>query len=143
MVRPTSTEESSNYIVLESLEYAFMCIGMGGPASLLSMPPSQSHSYALMYRLGILSDDPVEPLGSPLKILSTYLQQRLGYQRGDQDCVHLHEFIGIKWPDNKVSAEKSGFLKVIRASNLQLVKSQQFQHFFKQNFPIMLKLCSF
>lgn len=56
------------------------------------------------YRLGLLSDTRAVLCGSPLKTLSAHLGQTLCYEDGDMDSIYLNNSIGIKWPDNTVSA---------------------------------------
>ena len=42
--------------------------------------------------LGLLSDDPVEKLGSPLDTLSRHLANRLAYEPGERDMILMrHE----------------------------------------------------
>ncbi len=55
------------------------------------------------YSLRLLSDDPVQLMGSPLDTLCAYLERLLVYEPGERDAIFLHHFIGIEWPDKQVS----------------------------------------
>lgn len=59
----------------------------------------------LQYSLRLLSDDPVDLVGSPLDALCNHLERLLAYQPGERDAVYLHHFIGIEWPDKQVSTK--------------------------------------
>ena len=49
--------------------------------------------------LNLLSDDPVELLGTPLNSLSSHFQGLLKMEPGDRDAIFLHTTIGIEWSD--------------------------------------------
>jgi len=51
--------------------------------------------------LGLLSDDPVEKLGSPLDTLSRHLANRLAYEPGERDMILMRHEVVIRWPDNR------------------------------------------
>ena len=43
-------------------------------------------------RLGLLSDDPLEKLGTPLDTLSSHLARQLSYEAGERDLILMrHE----------------------------------------------------
>lgn len=52
--------------------------------------------------LRLLSDDPVDLVGSPLNALCTHLERLLTYDSGERDAIFLHHLIGIEWPDKQV-----------------------------------------
>ena len=64
------------------------------------------------YRLGLLSDELVDLAGSPLNALCSHLQKKLQYKPGERDAIYLHHFIGIEWPDKKVSGVKYSLFKM-------------------------------
>merc|ERR1712223_202545 len=51
--------------------------------------------------LGLLSEDPVEKLGSPLDTLSRHLALRLAYEQGERDMILMRHEVVIRWPDNR------------------------------------------
>ena len=61
------------------------------------------------HRLGLLSDELVDLAGSPLDALCSHLQKKLQYRPGERDAIYLHHFIGIEWPDKKVSGVHKKF----------------------------------
>ena len=62
--------------------------------------------------MGLLSDELVDLAGSPLDALCSHLQKKLQYKPGERDAIYLHHFIGIEWPDKKVSGVKYSLFKV-------------------------------
>lgn len=51
--------------------------------------------------LGLLADDPVVKLNTPLDTLTHYLSKKLCYEKNERDLIVLRHDIGILWPDNK------------------------------------------
>ena len=51
-------------------------------------------------RLGLLSEDKVEKLGSPLDTLSRHLANKLSYDQGERDMILMRHEVTIKWPNN-------------------------------------------
>ena len=60
------------------------------------------HFPSLLSSLHLLSDDPVDLVGTPLDALCSHLQKHLQFKPGERDAIFLHHFIGIEWPDSKV-----------------------------------------
>lgn len=52
-------------------------------------------------QLGLLSEDPVERLGTPLDALSHHLANRLAYESKERDLLLLRHDITIRWPDRR------------------------------------------
>ncbi len=63
-----------------------------------------------MYSLRLLSDDPVDMVGSPLDALCAHLERLLVYEPGERDAIFLHHFIGIEWPDKQVNTCMLGLI---------------------------------
>ncbi|XP_011313787.1 alpha-aminoadipic semialdehyde synthase, mitochondrial isoform X2 [Fopius arisanus] len=51
--------------------------------------------------LGLLKEDPVLKLNTPLDTLTHYLSKKLNYERNERDLIVLRHDVGILWPDNK------------------------------------------
>lgn len=51
--------------------------------------------------LGLLAEDPVLKLNTPLDTLTHYLSKKLRYEQNERDIVILHHDVGIQWPDNR------------------------------------------
>ena len=51
--------------------------------------------------LGLLKEDLVLKLNTPLDTLTHYLAKKLCYERNERDLVILRHDIGILWPDNR------------------------------------------
>lgn len=51
--------------------------------------------------LGLLQEDLVLKLNSPLDTLTYYLSKKLCYEENERDLVILRHEVGILWPDNK------------------------------------------
>ncbi|XP_014213003.1 alpha-aminoadipic semialdehyde synthase, mitochondrial [Copidosoma floridanum] len=52
--------------------------------------------------LGLMNEDPVLKLNTPLDTLSHYLSRKLAYEKNERDLVILRHEVGIRWPDNKL-----------------------------------------
>ncbi len=52
--------------------------------------------------LGLVSDAPVEKLGSPLDTLSHHLAKVLKYGRDERDMILLRHNVTIRWPDRRI-----------------------------------------
>lgn len=51
--------------------------------------------------LGLLQEDLVLKLNTPLDTLTHYLSKKLCYDQNERDLVILRHDVGILWPDNK------------------------------------------
>lgn len=51
--------------------------------------------------LGLLEEDLVLKLNTPLDTLTHYLSKKLYYEKNERDLVILRHEIGIRWQDNK------------------------------------------
>ena len=51
--------------------------------------------------LGLLKEDLVLKLNTPLDTLCHYLSKKLNYDKNERDLVILRHDIGIRWPDGK------------------------------------------
>ncbi|XP_071450294.1 alpha-aminoadipic semialdehyde synthase, mitochondrial isoform X2 [Hetaerina americana] len=51
--------------------------------------------------LGLLKDDPVLKLSTPLDTLSHFLSKKLVLEQGERDLVILRHNLGISWPDGR------------------------------------------
>lgn len=51
--------------------------------------------------LGLLKEDLVLKLNTPLDTLTHYLSKKLTYQTNERDLIVLRHDVGIVWPDNK------------------------------------------
>lgn len=51
--------------------------------------------------LGLLNEDPVLKLNTPLDTLTHYLSNKLTYQKHERDLIVLRHDIEIVWPDNR------------------------------------------
>lgn len=51
--------------------------------------------------LGLLEEDLVLKLNTPLDTLSHYLSKKLKFEHNERDLVILRHDIGIRWPDGK------------------------------------------
>lgn len=51
--------------------------------------------------LGILEEDQVLKLNTPLDTLTHYLSKKLYYEKNERDLVILRHEVGIRWQDNK------------------------------------------
>ena len=69
-------------------------------------------------RLRLLSEDPVDLVGSPLNALCAHLERLLTYDPGERDAIFLHHLIGIEWPDKQVCC----WVYTVLAVYLHLVK---------------------
>lgn len=54
-----------------------------------------------MVQLGLLSEEKVEKLGTPLDTLSHHLANVLSYEPDERDMVLMRHEVIIKWPDNR------------------------------------------
>lgn len=52
-------------------------------------------------RLGLLSEDPITKLSSPLDTLSNHLASKLSYEPGERDLILMRHEVIIRWPDNR------------------------------------------
>lgn len=52
--------------------------------------------------LGLLKEDPVLKLNTPLDTLSHYLSKKLVYEKNERDLIILRHDIGIRWPDSRL-----------------------------------------
>ena len=51
--------------------------------------------------LGLMSEESVEKLGSPLDTLSRHLAHKLCYEPGERDMILMRHEVVIRWPDNR------------------------------------------
>lgn len=51
--------------------------------------------------LGLLKEDPVLKLNTPLDTLCNYLSKKLRLEANERDLIILRHDVGILWPDNK------------------------------------------
>ncbi|XP_015600808.2 alpha-aminoadipic semialdehyde synthase, mitochondrial [Cephus cinctus] len=51
--------------------------------------------------LGLLNDDPVVKMNTPLDTLTYYLSKKLCFEKNERDLIILRHDIGILWPDNR------------------------------------------
>lgn len=51
--------------------------------------------------LGLLQEDLVLKLNTPLDTLTHYLSKKLSYDKNERDLVILRHDVGILWPDNR------------------------------------------
>ncbi|KAB7495264.1 Alpha-aminoadipic semialdehyde synthase, mitochondrial [Armadillidium nasatum] len=49
--------------------------------------------------LGLLKDDPVAKMGTPLDTLSYYLSKKLKFEKGEKDLIVMRHSIRVLWPD--------------------------------------------
>merc|ERR1739844_567867 len=61
---------------------------------------SVSRTNALV-QLGLLSEEKVEKLGTPLDTISHHLANVLSYEPDERDMVLMRHEVIIKWPDNR------------------------------------------
>jgi alpha-aminoadipic semialdehyde synthase len=54
-----------------------------------------------MVQLGLLSEEKVEKLGTPLDTLSHHLANVLSYEPDERDMILMRHEVIIKWPDNR------------------------------------------
>lgn len=52
--------------------------------------------------LGLLKEDPVLKLNTPLDTLSHYLSKKLVFNKDERDLVILRHELVIRWPDNRL-----------------------------------------
>lgn len=52
-------------------------------------------------KLGLLEEEPLVKLSTPLDTLTHYLSNKLTYQPFEKDCIILRHNVEIQWPDNK------------------------------------------
>lgn len=52
--------------------------------------------------LGLLAEDPVLKLNTPLDTLTHYLSKKLNFEKSERDLVILRHDIGIHWPDHRI-----------------------------------------
>lgn len=104
-------------------EKPLSCLEPGAPplkwrelvAMLVSPPPETTDLRSAVYEvlgkdeekmkavdgLRILSDDPVDPQGTPISAFCSHLQKQLVFAPDERDAVFLRHIIGIEWPDQK------------------------------------------
>ena len=51
--------------------------------------------------LGLLEENSVVKLNTPLDTLSYYLSKKLAFSPGEKDLIILRHEVGIRWPDNR------------------------------------------
>lgn len=51
--------------------------------------------------LGLLNEDPVLKLNTPLDTLTHYLSKKLTYESHERDLIILRHEVGILWPDDR------------------------------------------
>ncbi|KAG1658196.1 Alpha-aminoadipic semialdehyde synthase, mitochondrial [Nymphon striatum] len=88
----------------------FLCQLLGQPSDLLTpnvknliyerTGKSQFRADAIE-DLGLLSDEIVEPMSTPLDTISHYLAHRLKYNSQERDLIVMKHNIGIEWPDKQ------------------------------------------
>lgn len=61
---------------------------------------SQARTNALV-QLGLLSEEKVERLGSPLDTISFHLANVLAFEKDERDMILMRHDVVIKWPDNR------------------------------------------
>ncbi|KAL7643679.1 UNVERIFIED_CONTAM: hypothetical protein RMT77_005662 [Armadillidium vulgare] len=49
--------------------------------------------------LGLMKDDPVAKMGTPLDTLSYYLSKKLKFEKGEKDLIVMRHSIRVLWPD--------------------------------------------
>lgn len=57
--------------------------------------------------IGIFSDAPITPRGTPLDTLCATLEQKCQYEKGERDMVMLQHKFGIEWSDGKTETRTS------------------------------------
>ncbi|KAF2858185.1 LYS9, Saccharopine dehydrogenase, lysine biosynthesis pathway [Piedraia hortae CBS 480.64] len=51
--------------------------------------------------IGLFSDEPITPRGTPLDCLCAALENKMKYEKGERDLVMLQHKFGIEWSDGK------------------------------------------
>lgn len=67
--------------------------------ALISERVGDESQLAAIETLGLLQDDSVVKLGTPLDTLSHFLNKKLSIKAGERDMIVLRHEIGITWPD--------------------------------------------
>ncbi|KAJ9652584.1 saccharopine dehydrogenase (NADP+, L-glutamate-forming) [Neophaeococcomyces mojaviensis] len=57
--------------------------------------------------IGMFSDAPITPRGTPLDTLCATLEQKCQYEKGERDMVMLQHKFGIEWEDGKTETRTS------------------------------------
>lgn len=57
--------------------------------------------------IGIFSDKPITPRGTPLDTLCATLEEKCQYEKGERDMVMLQHKFGIEWADGKTETRTS------------------------------------
>ena len=57
--------------------------------------------------VGLFSDEPITPRGTPLDTLCASLEQKMQYEQGERDMVMLQHKFGIEWSDGKKETRTS------------------------------------
>lgn len=57
--------------------------------------------------IGLFSDEPITPRGTPLDTLCASLEQKMQYETGERDMVMLQHRFGIQWSDGKSETRTS------------------------------------
>lgn len=57
--------------------------------------------------VGLFSDEPITPRGTPLDTLCASLEQKMQYETGERDMVMLQHKFGIEWNDGKKETRTS------------------------------------
>lgn len=57
--------------------------------------------------IGVFSDKPITPRGTPLDTLCATLEEKCQYEKGERDMVMLQHKFGIEWADGKTETRTS------------------------------------
>ena len=57
--------------------------------------------------IGLFSDDPIEPRGTPLDCLCATLEKKMQYEKGERDFVMLQHKFEIEWPNGRTEMRTS------------------------------------
>jgi len=57
--------------------------------------------------IGVFSDKPISPRGTPLDTLCATLEEKCQYEKGERDMVMLQHKFGIEWADGKTETRTS------------------------------------
>ncbi|XP_067125977.1 alpha-aminoadipic semialdehyde synthase, mitochondrial isoform X3 [Centruroides vittatus] len=59
------------------------------------------HQVEAIEKLGLLEEEPLVKLSTPLDTLTHFLSNKLAYQPNERDCIILRHNVEIQWPDSK------------------------------------------
>ena len=99
--------------------------------------------------LGLLSEDPVEKLGSPLDTLSRHLALRLAYEQGERDMILMRHEVSKKadgfqldlWGESLLSLEITLRKCPNSSEGLQLFYDEQSMQKLERQIVIALTIC--